>query len=105
MEWNLNITQLKGENIFQTSIFGFHVDFQGVKSLLHLKNVQLHKQRNDFRESPGQSQYIHPRNILNNLDLLKMLAKSNKYSPKWWLMGGLGWEKFPVKHHPEINSR
>ena len=34
--WNLNITCLKRIIIFQTSIFGFHVNFQGCISTTHL---------------------------------------------------------------------
>ena len=30
LTWNLKITQLKRKIIFQTSIFGFHVNFSGV---------------------------------------------------------------------------
>ena len=34
LTWNLKITQLKRNIIFQTSIFGFHVSFRGCKRLL-----------------------------------------------------------------------
>ena len=32
--WNLKITQLKEKNIFQTSIFGFHVNFAGCNAYI-----------------------------------------------------------------------
>ena len=34
LTWNLKITCLKRKIIFQTSIFGFHVDFQGCTDLI-----------------------------------------------------------------------
>ena len=33
--WNLKITQLKRTIIFQTSIFGFHVNFPGCRPYIH----------------------------------------------------------------------
>ena len=39
LTWNLKITQLKRKIIFQTSIFGFHVNFQ--RCIKRLDNIHL----------------------------------------------------------------
>ena len=80
LTWNLKITCLKRKIIFQTSIFGFHVSFQGVHMSMPLNGEHYWPKMSTERCCSFCSQHLQPRcRIAFALEVKEKKSKIHQY--------------------------